>query len=655
MGPHSPPLGRLAALCLALTLAGCDATVVSQPPGTTAPGSPGPGSSANPGEPGSSVRPGSSPGTAPGSGKPAPLPRATITEPGDIGLALYNPGQVGDAVVSLLQLLGIGIYDADGNVIRAGNERVEGDPWLLDSEVRGLIDMGVEDLLAYPDGNLPYSLADLYQPLATALPGLTLDQFIAAYRDSYAERPDDVAPAAMLGMPLDESARLTRTQLWLLYMDGFVELANAATARPANGTQTALSSGRFGTANAVLPLLLQPNGMAAADWVEIRAHLPTIAYSIDFQVSIANAHEGHGGLGRDVAFGASVSTGRPFRSAIPPHRILLQPNPASRAGLDIEWGTRSQAVIDRHGSVDISLPSHATTDASGQTYVLFTPKQELADGQGFVANELANVYAKASLADLIRTAYLVDDTTFARMLALGTLGGTRTANGGIDIEWHAPGIEVLLINDYEVTVDLTGAMGPVIATAYRKGVDSASGVLFKADDGNFYGTFEATSQTLRSSYIFNGTLAGEGKCADDAEQVSQQELYVVGTPIQRQHGTADFLVANSDGTIGDWSNNGILLRFFPIEAPTGDFGCQKPIPYDWYGSTGFTPRNVAIAGSYIPLNDTRWSIPSMGYTINLPPNGELTYDDDAQAQYMTSIPNIDSTWQVNVVLETPPP
>lgn len=47
------------------------------------------------------------------------LPTPSLTEPFAIGEALYDPGRVADAVVSLLDLMGVGIDKADGTPLRA--------------------------------------------------------------------------------------------------------------------------------------------------------------------------------------------------------------------------------------------------------------------------------------------------------------------------------------------------------------------------------------------------------------------------------------------------------------------------------------------------------------------------------------------------------
>lgn len=640
--------GRVAALVLSivLVLASCDtAKVAPSPSGPVASGpvsgSPGPATTGGP-------RPTRGPATA---GKPAPLPLPTITDAGEIGMALYNPGQVGQAVTSLLSLLGIGVYDADGNVITPGNERAEGDPWLTEAEVRGLIEMGVADLLESDNGP-KFTLRDLYEPLAEALPGVSFEDFIAAYRDSYASHPDDLAPLAMIGQPMDENAQLTRTHLWLLFLDGFVDLAPPATARPANGTLSAVTSPQFGTANAVLPLLLQPDGMAAADWVEIRAHLPTIAYTVQFEVDLVDAHEGHGGTGAPVTVTASVKPSQPFLSAIAPHRVLLQPNPGSLGGLDVEWATRSQATLNRHGTLNTALSAHIPTDAAGVSSVVYTPDQEEADGHGFLANEIASLSARAKLADLLRAAYLIDNTTFQRMLGLGTLGDYRLVHGGIDVEWHTPGIYISVTNEYEVKLELTGAL-PFLASAYRKGIDNVQGVMFRLEDGTYVGTLTANSTTERSSYQYDGTLAGKAECQDEEPISSYQELYVVGLPSDRTLDATDVILDNPDGTIAFPADRGLTLRFFPITTPTGDFGCQRTFFYDWYANAGIAPTGVSLVGDYIPLNDLRWNNPTIGYGIILPVEGEINYEDRAQSKFVTGIQDIHSVWEINVDLNPP--
>lgn len=647
-------------MVLVLLLSACEATVSPAPSGpggsATAAGSGAPGASVGPRGSGG---PGASPGRIIRGVGRAPLPLPTLTDPGEIGVALYDPTQVGVAVVSILRLLGIGIYDADGSPIARGNERAPGDPWLSEDEVRGLIDMGTQDLLDHPEGDFPYSVADLYEPLAEALPGLGRSELIAAYRDSYADHPDDFVPAAMLGQPMDASAQLTRTQLWLLYLDGFVEIAPPSTARLANGTLLAAVTPRFGTANAVLPMLLQPQGMSAADWVELRPHLPTIAWTIPFEVDVESVHEGHGGEGQAGTINATISPGQPFRSAID-RRILLQPNPASRGGVNVEWGTRAYRVLDRHGRLDVALPTTMQTDAAGQVRVTYTPKEEVADGHGFVATEYGSVLARANLADLIRAAYLVDNNAFGRMLSLGTLGGTRTEQGGFQIEWHTPGIFVAINNTYSATIDLGGIAGAV-ATAHREGSDDVQGVLYELDDGTYYGEMFANIVTDRSRYEYVGVLTDRGLCEDASPIGATQDLIVTARKGSIFDDGMD-VILNNLNILNDPSgtqrpaDDTLWLSFFPAAPPTGDFGCQQVIPFD-QANAGLVPGGMTITADYGPLNDTRWSNPQMGYPIFLPTPtaGEITYQDLSQSSAVTGVNDVHSVWEVTVLLDPPTP
>src|SRR5262245_31696435 len=50
----------------------------------------------------------------PPSSSAAPLPQPSLTDPFEIGAALHDPGRLGDAVVSLIALMGIGIVPDAG-------------------------------------------------------------------------------------------------------------------------------------------------------------------------------------------------------------------------------------------------------------------------------------------------------------------------------------------------------------------------------------------------------------------------------------------------------------------------------------------------------------------------------------------------------------
>jgi hypothetical protein len=56
-----------------------------------------------------------------------PLPAPALREPFAIGEALYDPSRMEQGVLSVLDLMGVGIYASDGTPMRRGDE-APGDP-----------------------------------------------------------------------------------------------------------------------------------------------------------------------------------------------------------------------------------------------------------------------------------------------------------------------------------------------------------------------------------------------------------------------------------------------------------------------------------------------------------------------------------------------
>ncbi len=189
---------------------------------------------------------------------PPPLPEPSIDEPFAIGEALYDAARVPAAVTSLLAKMRIGVASAAAPA--------PGGLTLDESEVRTLIALGEEDLRSADDiENLPFGFEDLHRAVSGLLPQLTIEELAEAYTQVYQEQPDALVAKVMMGQPLEPETRLTRTQIWLLLIDGFAGPGGDAA---------------YGTADRVLPDLPSPNpAWSAAEWREALARLPLVAAS----------------------------------------------------------------------------------------------------------------------------------------------------------------------------------------------------------------------------------------------------------------------------------------------------------------------------------------------------------------------------------------
>ena len=148
----------------------------------------------------------------------AALPEPSFTEPFEIGEALNDPNRVGDAVVSLLALMRIGIVP-DGTPMQriTGRDRLR----MTEAEVRTLIAMGevdAEAAAASPDGPA-YTFADLHRSLAPFLRGVSVEQLTERYPRAYEKNPDWLVPKVLKGRPVEPDTPMLRTQFWLLLAD----------------------------------------------------------------------------------------------------------------------------------------------------------------------------------------------------------------------------------------------------------------------------------------------------------------------------------------------------------------------------------------------------------------------------------------------------
>jgi hypothetical protein len=550
-----------------------------------------------------------------------PLPEPTLVDPFAIGEALYDPSRMADAVVSLLDLMGVGIYARDGTLIRRGDEHAAGDPWLYDSEVRGLIAMGIADVLDGGDDGPKRSLADLYALLTPLLPEVSHDAFIAAYRDSYAAHPDDLVPMVMLGQPLDESARFTNTQMWLLFMDGFVELAQPPAARMEPGVLLARAGSRpnFSTANARLPPLNLPTSMTARDWQELEAHLWTAwTWAKMDAFATAVAHEGHGGTGRPVRIIARIKRPTSIVSAVD-GRVLVAATNGPLDGIPVDF-LASNNAWQRHGSLSPPFSTSAnagqlTTDASGEVAAVFTPKKEVANGHGEVAAEPIPIRTFANGAVLFARAYVVTDQRLAAFLTSALQYGQFLEEFELWVEWHQPGIQVTISNSYDVTV--APETGGLVARAHRKGVDQFFGVLTRRDDGTYRGTMHgSTSATAQMEFVAG--VAGT-RCEDETKDF-HQELQVVARVAPTPPIDPNIEVI-APGDPGRFDGGDLILSFYPTSPPSGTPGkCQGVVEYFGPG-----PDGARMSGEYASFNDSHWTDPSLGFRIHLPSSGDLRY------------------------------
>jgi hypothetical protein len=567
---------RLGAAVFAFVLiaAACGASQATPAPTATAPGqTAGPTSQPTTGEPSptesTTLAPGQTAGPTTGPGptsQPAdkvPLQEPELESPEDIAQAMFNPDLAEQSVVSMLDELGIGIYQPDGTPIRAGTEASDADLYLYEPEVRGLIDMLNE--------SDQFETWITFRDFHAALAGLGLqasaEELAAAYADAYGANPE--APMAQFVTATtypDAESTMTRFSAWLLLLDGFVPPHASAGRAPiaAVGGFVAASpgpgGGSWGTAsNNVVAL---PGLPLSADPLVI-AHLMTVVAqtSVSVSASPGTVHEGHGGNGSPADVTATVRAAASVFVSPFSGQALIPINAGSASGIPVTWTT--DAVANRHGSVDINQTAGATTDALGQAKLTYTPKKEDADGFGIEVTDVSLVQAVVSGQDLITRLYGRPD--------LGALvPGQVIGVGLLTIEWHDEAMEITLTNHYDVAIDV------VIGDTHAVGDDSFSGTLAKQEDGTWRGTVSGTASGNQDSQAFGESCS--------SSWFATQQLEVIGEEGSNAFG-------------GDF-----VFRFYPITDPVGSMGSGTCPP----------TRHKLNGVSYAPFNDFGISQPDAG-------------------------------------------
>lgn len=647
------------ALSLTLLLAACDVAVTPPPTAPSssqsAQGSAGPGQTVGPDATGGPTGT-ANPGTL---ATETSLPVPTISDPGEIGMALYDPTKIPDAVMSLLQAMGAEVVGDDGSILLPGADHGVAHLVVTAAEARGWIDMTFDDLVSYERTGGAISISELFHALATSLPaGMTEDQFADNYARAYGESPDALAPLVLIGQPVAPDTRLLRIQSWVLLVDAFVGRASTSGLRRADGAGPAFgrppgwaapaARGRLGVASAYQPpLTSQIPGMQDAEWAELMSFLPTLAYRVPFKVKGTGfGHEGHGHLGDTFDRWTDFET--PDVVISPSSRRAILFPWATQDPITVTWNSPDKHTLQGHGTINGSLDVPMQTNAAREARISYQLRKEPSNGQGDTVQVVGNIDAVVDQLKLVRATFQLNEAVVPALLLIS---GTRRASSPMLIEWHeANTIEITLSNPYDVKLEMSA--GPTLMKLARTGTDEATGTLARQPDGTYAGAmFGETEGT------YDGT-SFIGECHDHSS--GTQLLYVVARPEPRPGAVDPSIYRLVSGTFG---NRGLRLSFYPAAAPTSKSGpfplCQPTIPFAGGGPDGRPP------GDYLPFNDTRWSQPNMGYGIFLPQGPDpLSYKDLSQFQVVTPgggpLPGIDTglTWwdiTVKVNGELPPP
>ncbi|HEX2626876.1 MAG TPA: hypothetical protein VHL56_08220 [Candidatus Limnocylindrales bacterium] len=391
----------------------------------------------------------------------SPLPAPALATADDIAAAAGDPDQAPQVVVSMLQLLGIGLYTSDGTPIRVGTASSDADFYVFEPEVRGLIAM----LQSRTAGSEQLRFRDFHAALANLGYTGSADQLASAYQDAYAANPAALVPElvnALGGVDVDGS--ISSFEEWLLLLDGFIPPNGAATAMADAGPwpgPVASAGGAWGLAFANLRHQ-SPEALALQS--ELCARLIAVAASARMTVttSAPAVHEGHGTFGAPVAISATVRVAGQLTSPFTGAVVLA----GSLKGLDITWS--GDDALGAHGTLDGSTTE---ADPGGAARNTFLPKQESANGVGIVKDQRARVGAVVGRGQLLLQLYGATAAPYEPLITGEVAGGASLV-----VEWHEKpeaAITIVWTDSYDgiddvmtFLGDLTSAQPGPSGTAY---------------------------------------------------------------------------------------------------------------------------------------------------------------------------------------------
>jgi hypothetical protein len=181
------------------------------------------------------------------------------------------------------------------------------------------------------------------------------------------------------------------------------------------------------------------------------------------------------------------------------------------------------------------------------------------------------------------------------------------------------GIRISIKNEYDVALNF----GP-LGHGTRNGNDRVEGVL-KRQGSEYVGI-------VNGVVVSTQTMAGlMGSCGPGHYEDSQK-LQVTGRPVDGFNTLVQSVTFNQaapGGLPANASNEYLVLEFVPETRTT-----QQPQVSD-PGKDQIVNCHTLIetqsGDSFLPLNDSRWTMPGGGYIIVLPSAGVLDYTDDTVA------------------------
>jgi len=175
------------------------------------------------------------------------------------------------------------------------------------------------------------------------------------------------------------------------------------------------------------------------------------------------------------------------------------------------------------------------------------------------------------------------------------------------------GIRISIKNDYDVKLDF----GP-LGKGTRTGTDRAEGVL-RRQGREYVGTVTAVVVSTQG-------VSGLGRSCGPSRYEDSQKLRVTGHVADGFNNQSQSVAfTGSTGRPSNASNEYIVLEFAPetkttLQPPNPDPGTDQVVACHTLIET---PSGI----SFLPLNDSRWTMDGGGYIIVLPTSGVLNYTD----------------------------
>ena len=600
------------------------ATSSGQPTTSQQPGSSqAPGASADPGAtaapqttgPGSSVPPQTSDPTDPLPTLPPilttedPLPEPELETADEIAQLMFDPAWSDQVVVSMLDVLGIGLYETDGTPIRTGTETTGTDFFMYEEEARALIEM-LQDL---DEEDAWISFRDFHAALAGLGWEGTVEELAQAYAESYAAEPDaNISKLVSALAFIDVEASIPRfTAVWM-FADAFLE-PNAnedATAMVAAGGQFVAQRNRRGL-GAARNRVRQRSGLNPQVQAALLVHLLFVVGRSGVSVSAAKTatHEVHNNVASTVDFVATVrSAASQFVNPFPPHNTLIPVQSGGIENVTVTW--LPEPSLMRHGQLNITGTTR--TDAAGESRATFSVQQERAQGHGVEIQEVGRIKAQVSSADLITQVY---GQPSVGALVSGTL---LSQPAPLVIEWHEPRVmHIKITNHYEVAIN--AGIGGETST---KGDDEWDGDLVEQPDGSWRGDVGGSTRgSGRGTTPF-----GTGGCPWSWDALQLFELTLVPTQ----------------------PNGPFQMTFTPSSPAAGSLGGRRCRP------TRFKLAGILLA----PFNDTRITT-GAGLQYAIPPDPGVEGQPQQTAYPITSglstVTITNTSWKFEVTYKYPDP